>query len=162
VKHAVILTLVLSMVWLLWSAHFEPLLLSLGAGSLLFVVWLSARMKVIDSEGAPLDLRYGRIAGYVPWLAWEIVKANLDVARCVLRPGAASISPRLIRVPASQQSEVGQVIYANSITLTPGTVSIDLGGGEVLVHALHADAAAGVETGEMDRRCTALEPDGLA
>ena len=69
------------------------------------------------------------------------------------------ISPRIIRVRASQQTELAQVIYANSITLTPGTVSVDLRDGEVLVHALHAEAAEGVESGEMDRRCTALERD---
>jgi multicomponent Na+:H+ antiporter subunit E len=157
VKHSIILITVLSAVWLLWSGHYEPLTLSLGAGSLIFVVALSHRMKVIDSESVPVDLRYLRFATYLPWLAWEIVKANLDVARCILRPGAASISPRLIEVPASQESEIAQVVYANSITLTPGTVSIDLRGGKVLVHALHKEAAAGVESGEMDRRCRDLE-----
>jgi multicomponent Na+:H+ antiporter subunit E len=156
-KHIASLTAVLAFLWLIWSGHFEPLTLSLGAGSVIVVVALSVRMKVVDDEGAPIGLRYPRLALYVPWLAWEIVKANVDVARRILSPGPPAISPRIIRVRASQASELGQVIYANSITLTPGTISIDVEGGEILVHALHADAAAGVENGEMDRRCTRLE-----
>lgn len=152
------MTIVLSGVWLLWSGHFEPLVVGLGAGSILFVVWLSNQMQIVDSESVPTGLRLFRVLAYIPWLAWEIVKANLDVARRILSPDP-QISPRLIRVPASQESELAQVVYANSITLTPGTVSIDLQGGELLVHALHADAAAGVEAGDMDRRCQALEAE---
>jgi multicomponent Na+:H+ antiporter subunit E len=156
-KHPIALTLVLSGVWLAWSGHTEPLILALGAGSLTFVVWLSVRMKVADAEGVPLGLNYLRVLRYLGWLAVEIGKSNLDVARRVLTPGPLPISPRLIRVPASQRTELAQVIYANSITLTPGTVSVDVAGGEILVHALHADAAAGLESGSMDRKCAELE-----
>lgn len=156
-KHIASLTAVLALLWLGWSGHFEPLTLALGAGSLFVVVALSVRMQLVDDEGAPLGLRWARLAGYVAWLAWEIVKANLDVARRILSPGTPPISPRIIRVKASQESELAQVIYANSITLTPGTISIDVEGGEILVHALHEDAASGVEAGEMDRRCARLE-----
>ena len=156
-RHPIGLFVVLSVVWLLWSGHFEPLILALGMGSLLFVVALSLRMKIVDAEGAPLALHFPRLALYVPWLAWEIVKANLDVARRILTPGAPRIAPRLVRVQASQRTEVAQVIYANSITLTPGTIAVDVARGEILVHALHADAAAGVEEGTMNAKCAALE-----
>ena len=156
-KHTIGLTLMLSLIWLAWSGHFEPLTLGLGAASLLFVVALSARMKVVDEESVPLGLHYPRLLLYVPWLAFEIVKANLDVARRILTPGRLPISPRLIRVPASQKTELAQVVYAKSITLTPGTISVDLKDGQILVHALHAEAAAAVETGEMDRKCAQLE-----
>jgi multicomponent Na+:H+ antiporter subunit E len=158
-KHAIALTTVLSLVWLAWSGHFEPLLLALGAGSVLVVVALSAHMRVLDEESMPLSLHHGRLLLYVPWLFWEIVKANLDVARRIVAPGGPRIAPRLIRVRASQRSELAQVVYANSITLTPGTVSVDLSDGEILVHALSREAAEGLETGEMDRRCTALETE---
>ena len=156
-KHSIVLTVVLTAVWLAWSGHFEPLLLTLGAGSIVFVVALSAHMKVVDHESVPIGLHYPRLLLYVPWLAWEIIKANVDVARRILTPGEPPIAPRIIRVKASQKSDLAQVVYANSITLTPGTVSIDVSGGEILVHALHAEAAAGVESGEMDRRCAGLE-----
>jgi len=156
-KHIASLTAVLALLWLGWSGHFEPLTLALGAGSLFIVVALSVRMQVVDEEGAPLGLRWAQFAVYIVWLAWEIAKANLDVARRILSPGPLAISPRLITVKASQESELVKVIYANSITLTPGTISIDLEGSDILVHALHGDAAAGVEGGEMDRRCARLE-----
>lgn len=153
------LTVVLVALWLAWSGVFQPLTLSLGAASIAIVVALAVRMGIADEEGMPTELRLGRFAAYTGWLAIEIVKANLDVARRILSPGRLPIAPRIIRVRASQQTEVGRVIYANSITLTPGTISIDLEGDEILIHALHAEAAAGVETGEMDRRCAALERD---
>ena len=159
-KRLLILGVVLSGIWLLWSGHFEGLLLGLGGASILFVVLLSNHLKLVDEESVPTGLHYPTLAAYLPWLALEIVKANLDVARRIIRPGPLDISPRMIRVPASQRTELGRVIYANSITLTPGTISVDLKGGEILVHALHAEAAQGVESGDMDRRCTALEAKG--
>ena len=79
-----------------------------------------------------------------------------QVASVILNPRLA-IRPRLVRVKGSQKTELGQVIYANSITLTPGTITLDVRDGEFLVHALTEEAAAGVESGNMDRRVTALE-----
>jgi len=149
--------LVLSIVWLAWSGHTEPLTLSLGAASIVFVVWLSVHMNLVDAEGVPIGLRYFRLVGYAAWLAGEIVKANLDVARRILTPGRLPIAPRLIRVACSQKTPLAQVVYANSITLTPGTVSVDVLDGEVLVHALTAEAAEGAADGVMDAKCVALE-----
>jgi multicomponent Na+:H+ antiporter subunit E len=85
------------------------------------------------------------------------VKANIDVARCIRAPASPPIAPRIIRVKASQTPHVGRVVYANSIALTPGTISIDVTDGEILIHALHREAADGVEEGIMNRKCTALE-----
>ena len=133
---------------------------SLGAASLVFVLALSRRMGIVDEEGAPLSLSVPRLLAYVPWLTLEIVKSNVDVARRILSPGPPPIAPRIIRVKARPRTEVAQVIFANSITLTPGTVSIDVDGGEVLVHALHADAAEGVLEGTMNRKCAEFEGDG--
>ena len=159
-KRSLSLLAVLFLVWLLWSGHFTSLLLiSLGVASCLLAVLVAARMGLIDEEGAPLQLTTWRTALYVPWLALEIVKANLDVARRILTP-SLPIAPRIIRVPASQRSEIGRVVYANSITLTPGTVSMHVEEGSITVHALTAEAAAGVEAGEMDRRVRQLEGRG--
>jgi multicomponent Na+:H+ antiporter subunit E len=93
---------------------------------------------------------------YIPWLILEVVKSNIDVARRILDP-RLPISPRVIEVQASQRRDIGRVIYANSITLTPGTVSIDTDGDRITVHALTEEAAAGLLTGEMDRRVTRFE-----
>ncbi len=86
---------------------------------------------------------------------WQIVIANIDVARRVLSP-SLPISPTLIRVKASQSTDLGQAIYANSITLTPGTISIDVEDGEILVHALTREGAQSLLDGEMDRRVTIM------
>jgi multicomponent Na+:H+ antiporter subunit E len=80
----------------------------------------------------------------------------VDVARRILDP-KLPISPRLIKVKATQKRDLGRVIYANSITLTPGTVSVKMDGDEITVHALTREAAEGVETGAMDAKVTRLE-----
>ena len=80
----------------------------------------------------------------------------VDVSKRVLDP-KLPISPRAITLPLSQRTDIGRVTYANSITLTPGTVSIDLGEDFVRVHALTSEGAQALIEGEMDRRVTALE-----
>ena len=153
--HAVSLGLVLAILWLLLSGHFEPLLLGLGVVSVVTVVAVAHRMDVIDHEGHPVHLTWRAIL-YWPWLLWEIVKANIDVAKAIVR-GEMPIEPTVMNVKCTQKSELGQVIYANSITLTPGTVTIAVLGDTLHVHALTPGAREGLETGEMDRRVTAVE-----
>ena len=153
--HAVSLAAILYLVWLLLSGVFEPLFLTVGLVSCIGVVAIAHRMDLIDREGHPIHL--GRKApGYWLWLSLEIVKANIDVARRILDP-KLPINPTVVKVKTSQRSDLGQVIYANSITLTPGTVSMQLEGDEITVHAIHGEAAAALEAGEMDRRVTAME-----
>lgn len=153
--HALSLGLVLFGLWLLLSGFFEPLLLCLGAGSVIAVVWIAYRMDVVDHEGHPVHLTI-RAIFYWPWLVVEIIKANIHVARAILRREML-INPSLIEVKATQETELGQVIYANSITLTPGTVTIGIEKDIFTVHALSRESANGLRTGEMDRRVTAME-----
>jgi len=154
-RYAVPLAVVLSAVWLLWSGHTEPLLLAFGALSVLFAVGLTRRMGLLDPETVPVGLTF-RVARYLPWLLLQILKSNLDVARRIIDP-RLPIAPRVIRVRPGQRTEVGRVIYADSITLTPGTVTIDASSEEFQVHALTAEAAEDVREGEMDRRVSRLE-----
>ncbi len=154
-RHAISLTLVLAGFWLLLSGYFVPLLLGLGAASVLLVVAITLRMDVVDHEDQPLYLT-SRFALYWAWLAGEIIKANIDVVRCIWSPIGA-ISPTRIRLTATQRTAVGKVTYANSITLTPGTVAMRLEGDQIEVHALTRAAAAGLQDGEMDRRVRELE-----
>jgi multicomponent Na+:H+ antiporter subunit E len=155
VRH-VSLAIALAAFWVLLSGYFTPFLLSLGAASVAAVVWFTdRRMKVLDTEGHPIHLG-PRALTYWPWLAWEIAKSGWDVTKRILHPGLP-ISPRLVRVSADQASDVGRVIYANSITLTPGTISLELGEGEILVHALSRESAEGLLAGEMNRRAAAFE-----
>ena len=157
-RHTVTLSIALFATWLLWSGYWDvPLLVILGAVSCVLVVLYSLRLGLVDREGVPIQLAF-RLLLYGPWLVWEVAKANWDVARRILDP-RLPIRPRVIRVKASQREDLGKVIYANSITLTPGTVSLSLEDDEIVVHALTQEAAAGVETGDMDRKVCWLEGD---
>ena len=128
----------------------EPLLLGLGVASVALTVFLSWRMNIIDHESYPLHLSL-KFPGYFLYLSGEIVKANIDVARRVLRWRGASISPQMIDIPLLQESDLGAVIYANSITLTPGTVTIRLSKDSLTVHALSKEAAAELATNAMSK-----------
>jgi multicomponent Na+:H+ antiporter subunit E len=144
--------------WLLLSGYFVPFLIAAGAGSAVVIVLLARRMDVVDREGHPIHL--GRSAlTYWPWLLVEIAKSAWGVTRIILNP-RLPVSPSLVRTKTSQKTTVGIVTYANSITLTPGTISVDVGRGEILVHALTREGAAGLLSGEMDRRVTRFEGSG--
>ena len=141
--------------WLALSGHFEPLLLSLGLLSAAAVSFVSRRMGIIDAEGQPLELMPGLLR-YAPWLAKEIVRACIDVAWRIVQP-SLPIQPTIIRVPANQRTVTGRVSFANSITLTPGTISLDVLEKQIEVHALTAESAADLESGEMGKRVKDLE-----
>lgn len=141
--------------WLLLSGYFTAFLMTAGLGSAVAVVLLARRMDLVDHEGHPIRLSW-RIFAYWPWLFKEIAKSAWDVSKIILNP-RLPVSPRLVRVKTSQKSTVGVVTYANSITLTPGTISVDVKKGEILVHALTREAADGLVEGEMDRRVTRFE-----
>jgi multicomponent Na+:H+ antiporter subunit E len=93
---------------------------------------------------------------YLPWLLKEILVSNLTVARLVLRP-KLRVTPCVVRVKATQRGEGARVLFANSITLTPGTISVATESDAIIVHALTREIADGLLGGEMDRRVTALE-----
>lgn len=156
VHHYIVLTIALAVLWLALSGHFTPLLMSIGLVCVFFCVWISARMGVFDAEVHPAQFHVLPCLLYVVWLAREVVLSAVDVSKRVLDP-QLPISPRAVTLPLSQRTELGRAVYANSITLTPGTVSIDLGEDFVRVHALTEDGAAALIQGEMDRRVAALE-----
>ena len=154
--HAVSVFVALSVFWLLLSGLFTPFLLAAGAGIALAVVVFARRMDVVDHEGQPIHLGWRALFSYWPWLAAEIVKSSWDVSQRILHP-RLPISPTLVRFRPSQATSLGLVIHANSITLTPGTISVEVAPGEFLVHALTAEGAAGLAGSEMDRRVAAME-----
>jgi multicomponent Na+:H+ antiporter subunit E len=148
--------IVLFVFWLLLSGHYTVFFITAGAGSAVAVVLFSRRMDVIDREGHPIHLGWRALNSYWPWLGREIVKSAWDVARRILDP-RLPISPTLVRFVPSQRTDVGRVIHANSITLTPGTISVEARAREFVVHALTREAGAGLVGSEMDRRVTELE-----
>lgn len=140
----------ISLFWFGLSGHFEFPILHMGIGSILFVLWFSIRLKITDVEGAPY-LRAPRAIGYWLWLGVEIVKANMTVIRAALK-ATPDIEPAMTRVKTRCRSDLAKVTFANSITLTPGTVTIDLEDDELIVHGLYAADVAEGAFDEMDRR----------
>jgi multicomponent Na+:H+ antiporter subunit E len=154
---AALLFVVLMSSWLLMSGHYTVLIISLGVVSVGFCVWLSQAINAIDDEGLPTHI-FTRLPAYLVWLCGEIVKSNYATAKLIL--GGHS-DPEMFRVTATQKTAAGLATYANSITLTPGTVTMDIDESaskdQFLVHALHADFGDDVRSNDMDRRVTALE-----
>ena len=141
--------------WLALSGHYTPLLLSFGVGSCALVVYLSTRMDVVDHEGVPYHLAF-RILAYLPWLLKEIFVANVVVAKIILDP-KLPISPSMVVFHGSQDTDLGRVVYANSITLTPGTITTGVEGHEFQIHALTTADLETDEESQMDVRCTRVE-----
>ena len=155
VLRAISLCVILFAAWLLLSGHYDPLLLTFGVVSSLLSALIAWRMRVIDREGLPVQLAV-RMALYLPWLMGEIVKSNIQTARIIIDP-ALPIEPNMVRTKALQRSELGQVIYANSITLTPGTISVDLEASHIDVHCLSKAFADDIVSDEMNRRSAWVE-----
>jgi multicomponent Na+:H+ antiporter subunit E len=153
--HAISLFAALYGIWLALSGHYTPFLLVAGAVCTVIVVAIAWRMDVIDHEGQPVQLTW-RLPAYWAWLSVQIFIAAVDVARRVLSP-RLDIDPALERIPTSQRTDLGRVIYANSITLTPGTVSTDVGGDTIEVHALTRKGLDDLKAGAMDRRVSRLD-----
>jgi len=147
---------ILALIWVLFSGYWDhPLLLSLGLASVVLVIFLSRRLHILDPLGQPFH-RVGVSFGYWWWLLGKILQANLHVARRILSPRMA-IDPRIERLRISQQSELGRAILANSITLTPGTVTVHVRDREIWFYALDAESADPAVLAEMDRRAREFE-----
>ena len=140
-------------IWLLLSGHYDPLLLILGVLSCITCLYVTWKAKFIDEEGLPLHLLI-RLPIYTLWLFKEIIKANIDTAKIIILNNP---DPQNFRVKSSQKTEAGKVTYANSITLTPGTVTTVLDGDILEVHALSSDMADDVKSGVMDKKVSWLE-----
>lgn len=149
------LGLVLFAFWLLLSGHYTPFLLTIGVSCAVLAVVVAHRMKVVDAEGHPLEFLRGS-PSYFVWLYTEIVKSAWAVTRVILDP-SLPISPTMTKIRASQKSPVGINIYANSITLTPGTITTGVKGDVLTVHSLVRGGADDLEDGGMDRRVSQFE-----
>lgn len=156
-KYTISLAVTLLVNWLLWSGHFDnAFLILLGVISIGCCLWIAHRMRIVDEEGAPVQLGLRPFTHYAPWLIKEIVVSNVEVAKIILSR-KMPLQRNMVVVTTHQRSELGKVIYANSITLTPGTVAAMVRGNEILVHGLSlADTKQDCD-GEMDSRICKLE-----
>jgi multicomponent Na+:H+ antiporter subunit E len=141
--------------WLLLSGIYTPFLVLSGLGASIAVALLARRMEVADREGHPVHLGLAALA-YWPWLLKEIARSGWQVSRIIVDP-RLPISPTFVRFRPSQKTTVALAAHANSITLTPGTITVEADDDQFLVHALTREAAAGVVDSEMDRRVSRLD-----
>jgi len=144
--------------WLLLSGHYEALILGFGVFSSLLVTYLAWRMDREDEYAFPL-LFTPRLLVYWAWLIREILKSNLSVARVILDP-KLPISPILVPFRACMKSDLARMIYANSITLTPGTITTGTEGDVLRIHALTWHDVDGREEDEMGKQVCRLEGKG--
>ena len=154
-RQTITLFLILAAFWLINSGHYTLLILSLGLISIALVLYIAHRMDVVDHSSQQLLMPL-KVPGFHLWLAKQIVLANISVVKHIWL-GNETISPVLTRIKANQKTDMGKVIYANSITLTPGTVAVDLAGDQITVHALLRENIEDLQAGEMDRRICRLE-----
>lgn len=149
------LGIMLFVFWLALSGHYTPLLIAIGAMCSLLCVLAGMRMRIVDAEAHPMHL-FGRMLSYFPWLVWEIAKSAWSVSKVIVHP-QLPISPTMTVVNAGQRTTVGIVTYANSITLTPGTITTGVKAHRLTVHALMRDGALDLEGGGMDARVSRFE-----
>ena len=155
-RYLPVLTLgvLLTAAWLLWSGLFKPLILGLGVLSCALTLYVVRRMGYFDKD--TFAFRYDlRLLGFWAWLGREVVRSSIEVTRVILRRDVR-VEPRVVELDARDLSPVDQALLGNSITLTPGTLTLDVHQGRLLVHALSAEGAAALEAGEMQRRVRAL------
>ncbi|MEY2758052.1 MAG: hypothetical protein RIR33_1830 [Pseudomonadota bacterium] len=143
--------------WFALSGLASPYFLVAAAIAVLLTIWLCARLRVIGRDASPYH-RFVQLTAYTIWLLGEIVKANLAVIARVVGPRHA-IDPAMVSVKTQARSDLGKALLANSITLTPGTVTVDVDGETLKVHALVRENATPPSFARMDER-SARTADG--
>ena len=136
--------------WLVFSGHFDLFHIGLGILCSALVAIFSSDLMFAAPPSTRTILKSWRFCAYVPWLFWEVCKANLHVLYLVLRPDL--IRPQVIRFRTGFDQDLSKVLLGNSITLTPGTITIDIEGNEYVVHALSDKAADALLAGDIERR----------
>ena len=158
------LALALFVFWIVLSGKLDLFHLAAGALSASGIAYLSCYLYALPPPVGPhgrhpfFTFPWVRIALYLPWLGWQIVAASIQVARIVLSPNMR-ITPRLFRFEHELPHNLARATLANSITLTPGTVTIDVRGDEFLVHALSNEAAEALQgsgAGNMKNRVSSV------
>ncbi len=151
------LVLALAAFWFALSGETAPLFLGLGALSVILTLWLAARLRILDRDASPYH-RFPQLLIYLLWLIFQIVKANVSVIARVLGPRSA-IDPAIVRVRTNARTDLGKTLFANAITLTPGTVTVDVNGDRVVVHALVSRNAAIEAFDSIDRIASGAADD---
>ncbi len=148
----IITFIILFLPWILWSGRFDAFHLSLGAVSCGLVTFMSHDLLFKRKEfSSGLAVEAVRFIKYLPWLLYQILLSNIHVAYLVLNP-RMPIDPRIIKFKTRLKKDISLAVFANSITLTPGTITADIRDGEYYVHALSKKVAEDLLTGEMENK----------
>lgn len=154
----IIAALGLVVLWLLMSGLYKTLILVFGAISVLLTLFIINRMDKMDDHKLGYDIGVIATIKYLVWLMVEIAKSNWAVTKVILS-GKKPDSQKMFEVPVTQKSEIAQVVFANSITLTPGTVTVESEDDNFIVHALDFGEGDMEALGDMDARVSAIETD---
>ena len=141
--------------WLVMSGIYKPIVISLGVASCALTVLIVARLKLM-SQPVYKDMKGLALLNYVFWLVVEIGKADWAITKVIMGDPNA-VRHRFIRVPANQRTDLGKMLFANSITITPGTVTVQTAGDCFYVHALTDEAADLDALAQMGSRVCSLE-----
>jgi multicomponent Na+:H+ antiporter subunit E len=155
-KYSLVLFFALAIFWLTLSGYFNGFLLTMGTLSCLLVLWLSKRMGLLDNEGVPTQIGGVSLLMYLVWLVKQIVASNISVIKIIISK-QPQIRRAVFQVSASPKTAVGRVLMANSITLTPGTVTTSIQSDSMQVHALVDPGLNDPTILEIERRVWMLE-----
>jgi multicomponent Na+:H+ antiporter subunit E len=144
--------------WLLMSGVYKPIVIGFGMASVVLVLVIVRRMDHVDCDHLDASINPLKVLGYFAWLLVEIAKCNWTVTKVILSPELPTRQHMFV-VPYTQRSDLAQVIFSNSITLTPGTISVETEQGHFLVHALSYEPSDDVDLAEMDRRVSGIESE---
>jgi multicomponent Na+:H+ antiporter subunit E len=154
-KYYFSLACILGLFWILLSGHTSILLLTLGLASIVLVTWLVSRMD--SNDNAPIRMLFSiKFLSYLVWLIGKVIVTNIDVAKRIWNP-SLPIKPAACKIKVSIKDPLLKTIYANSITLTPGTVTTEIGEDYFIVHALNRKGLAKLRKGKMQKRLMRLE-----
>jgi multicomponent Na+:H+ antiporter subunit E len=137
--------------WLLFSGHYDMFHITLGVLCCGLVAHTSHDLLFANPRAGDMRVIVKRFFTYVPWLIYQIALSNLHVARLALSP-RMPIDPEIIMFKTKLESDISLVTFANSITLTPGTITVDVKDGVYYVHAVSKKTAEDLMTGEMEDR----------
>jgi len=158
-RNTILQAVLLTLFWLLLSGHYDLMHVSFGIFSVILVVLMNyslrRRLFAMEEHSGDLKLSLLRLIGYIPWLLWQIVIASLQVAWVVLHP-KCPIDPALLRFRTRLGNVSSKVILGNSITLTPGTITLEIEKDVFLVHALMDISSTGIIDGTLPGRVAKL------
>lgn len=142
-------------IWVIFSGQFDAFHLSLGLLSSLFIAFISSDLLFLNRSKS-LGARFVEVVkfpGYFLWLFWEIVLSNVHILKLALTPGdIKELDPSLVRIKTDLKTDFGKYVLANSITLTPGTITINVDGDQMLIHAISKHTASGVSSDTMEKK----------